>query len=242
MLAKPFAALAAAYLAVTGNARALVWLAAAAAAIMVAPVAWFGAAGWLEETRGYAETIVATGGRYRTMATNQSAVAALSRLDREHVANEVAGIDAPFVAGMTLELALLGAVLWWAARSRRLADEWGERLALAALFCVMPSFAPISWKSYFVTLLVPYMALVAALWTDRPRDAPAPRAAIVLVALSFALLLAPTKGLSRLALAYSNHLVSSLLVLAALVVTWLDLSRREAHAQDASLPAGAANR
>jgi hypothetical protein len=84
----------------------------------------------------------------------------------------------------------------------------------------MPSFAPISWKSYYAAMLLPYMALVAALWTDRADGDDAPRIVWSLFALSIALNYVPELHWNRLALFYSAHFVSSLLTLAALFLLW----------------------
>ena len=53
---------------------------------------------------------------------------------------------------------------------------------LAALFCIMPSLVPISWKSYYAALLVPYMLLTLVLWTERPADSPTPTLTLALMA------------------------------------------------------------
>jgi hypothetical protein len=85
----------------------------------------------------------------------------------------------------------------------------------------MPSFAPISWKSYYVALLVPYMALTAALWTDRASGKSAPKIVWTLFALSVLFNLATGNYLNRIALFYSAHFISSLLALAAVFALWL---------------------
>ena len=86
----------------------------------------------------------------------------------------------------------------------------------------MPSFAPISWKSYYAALLLPYMALTATVWTNRTDGQSAPRSVWVLFALSVLLNLATGNYLNRLALFYSAHFISSLLALAAVFVSWRD--------------------
>ena len=85
----------------------------------------------------------------------------------------------------------------------------------------MPSFAPISWKSYYAAMLVPYMALTAALWTDRNASHRAPILVWSLFALSVLLNLATGNYLNRIALFYSAHFVSSLFALAAVFALWL---------------------
>jgi hypothetical protein len=65
-------------------------------------------------------------------------------------------------------------------------------------------------------MLIAYMALVAALWIDRAEDASFPTLGWALFATSVALNLAPGNYLSRLALFYSAHFVSSMVAIAAL--------------------------
>jgi hypothetical protein len=92
----------------------------------------------------------------------------------------------------------------------------------------MPSFAPISWKSYYAAMLVPYMALTAALWSDRAAVKTAPTIVWTLFALSVLLNLATGNYLNRIALFYSAHFISSLLALAALFTLWLTSEAAEA--------------
>ena len=123
------------------------------------------------------------------------------------------------IVGMGLEVILVAAVSLWDWMS----DERGSvanRLALCGLFCLMPSFAPISWKSYYAAMLVPYMALAAALLTDSPAGRSAPKIVWTLIALSVLLNLATGNYLNRVALFYSAHFISSLLALAALFALW----------------------
>jgi hypothetical protein len=121
---------------------------------------------------------------------------------------------------MGLVILLVAAVSLWDAMS----DERGKfarRLALCGLFCLMPSFAPISWKSYYAAMVVPYMALTAALWTDRAAGERPPLSVWTLFALSVLLNLATGNHLNRIALFYSAHFLSSLLALAAVFALWL---------------------
>ncbi len=101
------------------------------------------------------------------------------------------------------------------------AGHFARRLALCGLFCLMPSFAPISWKSYYAAMLVPYMALTAALWTDRDGGERPLISVWTLFALSVLLNLATGNYLNRIALFYSAHFLSSLLALAAVFALWL---------------------
>jgi hypothetical protein len=109
--------------------------------------------------------------------------------------------------------------LWdWMSGER---EDFVNRLALCGLFCLMPSFAPISWKSYYAAMLLPYMALTAALVTDRTLGKSAPKMVWMLFVLSVLLNLATGNYLNRIALFYSAHFVSSLLALAAVFALWL---------------------
>jgi hypothetical protein len=120
---------------------------------------------------------------------------------------------------MGLEIFLVAAVSLWDWMSDAQEKSAG-RLALCGLFCLMPSFAPISWKSYYAAMLVPYMALTAALVTNRAADKSAPKIVWALFVLSLVLNLAMGNYLNRVALFYSAHFISSLLALAAVFALW----------------------
>ncbi len=220
ILIKPFAILAAIYIALRRRLAAPVWTAVAGAAMLAAPLAAFGPARWMEENAAYLRSVASMTDRYRLMLTNQSAVSAVARL----VHRWSRAYDAPGVSmavGMAIEAAVAAAVLYWIHRAERNGVEGsGSELALAGLFCVMPAVAPISWKSYYAALLVPYMALIAGLWEDRPPERPAPATAWALFIVSALLNFVPGRTPNRIALFYSAHFVSSLLALAALFALW----------------------
>jgi hypothetical protein len=85
-------------------------------------------------------------------------------------------------------------------------------------------------------MLVPYMALTAALWTDRDGAERPPISVWTLLALSVLLNLATGNYLNRIALFYSAHFLSSLLALAAVFALWLRSGSddREARMSQAS--------
>jgi hypothetical protein len=225
-LIKPFAVLAGLWLLVRGHFAALAWTVAAGAALLLAPILVFGPHGWIDQTEAYIRAVMSMTDRYQTMLTNQSAVAAIARLMSLGGVNAY-GPSIPTVVGAGLEIVLVAAVLWWdfVAReggglSGRLASRFASRLPLVALFCLMPSMAPISWKSYYASMVIAYMALVAAMWTDRADDSRMPASVWTLFAISVVLNLAPGNYLNRLALFYSAHFVSSILAIAALFSMW----------------------
>jgi hypothetical protein len=161
--------------------------------------------------------------QYRTMLTNQSAVAAAARLMVRFVDPTQAEGTAPFRIGMVIEGLLVGAVSLWTVLGAR-ADESrtvGDRYAVAGFFCLMPSFAPISWKSYFAALVVPYMLLTDELLAPRRLSAPAWALLVGSVLLNFL----PGRRLNRIALYYSANFVSSLMVLAAVALVALARTR-----------------
>ncbi len=219
ILTKPFALLAALYLLLRRRFAALGWTALSGALLLALPMVVFGTDGALAQTADYVRAIASMGARYRTMLTNQSATSAAVRILSANGAS-LMGEQGAFMLGMALELAMVAAVALWIKRAKH--DERGDRLALCAMFALMPSFAPVSWKSYYAALLIPYMALVSALWLDRPRDRRPPIAAIALGALSVLLNLAGGRRFNQLALFYSAHFLSSLSVLAALAILWRD--------------------
>ncbi len=220
ILIKPFAILAALHLAIRRHFGALGWALAAAIALLVVPIVIFGPRGWIDQTSAYANAIISMTNRYRTMLTNQSAVSAVARLMSLRSGADAETSAAATLAGMGIEIVLVTAVSLWDWLSEE-SGNFTSHLALCGLFCLMPSFAPISWKSYYAALLVPYMALTATLWTDRAAGESAPIAAWTLFALSVGLNLATGNYLNRVALFYSAHFLSSLLALAAVFTLWL---------------------
>src|SRR5271155_3769600 len=219
ILIKPFAILAALHLAIRKHFATLGWAIVAGLALLVVPVVVFGPHGLIDQTGSYAAAIASMTNRYRTMLTNQSAVSAVARLMSLRVGTDAETSPVATIVGMGLELMLVAAVSLWDWRS---ADRGNlaSRLALCGFFCLMPSFAPISWKSYYAAMLVPYMALTAGLWTDSAVGRRAPIFLWTLFGLSVLLNLATGNYLNRIALFYSAHFVSSLLALAALFALW----------------------
>ncbi len=224
ILIKPFAILAALHLALWRRFGALGWSIVAGIALLILPVVVFGPHGLIDQTSAYVSAVTSMTNRYRTMITNQSAVAAIAR-----IVSRAGSIDAetsatPALVGTGLELALVIAVsLWdWTSRHR---EGFAGRLALCGMFCLMPSLMPISWKSYYAALLLPYMALGAALWRGREHGRETNLAVAMPFALSVLLNLAPGNYLSRVAMFYSAHFISSLLALAALFTLWLQTGR-----------------
>src|SRR5208282_2838196 len=217
VLIKPFAVLAAIYLALRRNWAALAWAIVAGAILFVLPVIVFGPRGLVEQTVAYLRSVASMTERYRTMLTNQSAVAAVARLTVRFGDEATADGAAPFWIGMAFEAALVAVASLWILRSRP-ADDGdriaADRYALAGLFCLMGGFAPISWKSYFAALVVPYLLLVDELWKNRTES----RLAWALFIASAALNFAPGRYLNRVALFYSAHLLSSILALGTVAV------------------------
>ena len=220
ILIKPFAILAALHIAIRKQFAVLGWTVAAGIALTVVPIVVFGPDRWIDQTTAYATAVASMTNRYRTMLTNQSAVSAVARLMSLRISDAAETSSVATIVGMGIELTLIAAVALW----DWINDESANLtncLALCGFFCLMPSFAPISWKSYYAALLLPYMALTAALWTDRPAGERGPFAAWLLFAVSVLFNLATGNKLNRLALFYSAHFISSLLALAAVFVLWL---------------------
>ena len=213
ILIKPFGLLAALHLAIRRHFAALGWAVAAGIALIVVPIVVFGPHGWIDQTGAYVNAIASMTNRYRTMLTNQSAVSAVARLMSLRVGADAETSPTATIVGMGLEIILVAAVSLWDCDERCDRGNFASRLALCGLFCLMPSFTPISWKSYYAAMVVPYMALTAALWTDRTAGESAPISVWTLFALSVLLNLATGNYLNRIALFYSAHFLSSLLAL-----------------------------
>ncbi len=221
ILIKPFAALAALFLILEWKWRPIVFAAGFGIVLLAAPALLFGPRGALEQTVAYAQVVSSMTDRYTTMLTNQSAASAVARLMSLRATGAPASHLALYV-GTGIELALVAAVLLWYAMApddRAGATPRPHRFQLAALFCIMPSLVPVSWKSYYAALLVPYMLLVSTLWTDRPAERKGPAPAWALVVLSVMLNSISGDRANHFALFYSAHFASSLVLLAALAVT-----------------------
>ena len=224
ILIKPFAILAALHIAIRRHFSALGWAVAAGIALLILPIVLFGPHRWIDQTGAYLTAIVSMTNRYRTMFTNQSAVSAVARIMSLRVGADAETSPTATIVGMGLEIALVAAIaLWdWMSDHR---EKFVSSLPLCGFFCLMPSLLPISWKSYFAALLLPYMVLTSALWTDRPAKDRTPISVWILFALSVLLNLATGNYLNRIALFYSAHFISSLLALVALFALWRALKR-----------------
>jgi hypothetical protein len=228
ILIKPFALLAALYLAIRRYWAVLGWAVGGGLVLFLLPILVFGPTGLIEQTAAYVHSVVSMTDRYRTMLTNQSAVAAVARIASRFGGEAAANGPMPFWLGMGLEALLIAMVSAWMLATPASEQHKADRYALAALFSLMAGFAPISWKSYFAAMVIPYMLLTGELIEDR-RKSPA---AWVLLAVSVLVNFIPGRHPSRIALFYSANLLSSLLVLTAVGVLW----RKDDRTPMASLP------
>jgi len=235
VLVKPFAMIAGLYLVLRRRWSVVAWALVAGAALFLLPIAVLGPAGLIDQTLAYFRSVSSMTTQYRTMLTNQSAVSAAARLIERFGDPAQADGELPLRIGMALEGVMLAAMTLWTIASSR-ADRYrvptADRFLVACFFCLMPAFAPISWKSYFAALLAPYMLLTDELW-EKQRRAPA---AWTLVIISVILNLLPGRYLNRIALYYSASFVSSLIVLAAVAALAFD-DHRQAHGVDSNLGA-----
>jgi hypothetical protein len=212
ILIKPFAGLAALFLLLEGKWRPLLFSIGFAIALILAPMLFFGPRGTVDQTLAYLRVVSSMTDRYTLMLTNQSATSAVARL--MSLGTHGATSHAALYIGTGIEAALIAAVISWFLRTP---DSGPHRFQLAALFCIMPSLVPISWKSYYAALLVPYMLLTFVLWTQRPPNSPTPTVTLVLVALSAILNWIPGSRPNHYALFFSAHFVSSIVLMAATV-------------------------
>jgi len=223
VLVKPFALLAALYLSLRRKWPALGCALIAGAAMFVLPIFVFGPGRLGEQTSAYLHTVASMTTQYRTMLTNQSAVAAAARLMVRFVDPTQAEGSAPFRIGMAVEGILVAAVSLWTVvgAGADASCAVGDRYVVAGFFCLMPGFAPISWKSYFAALVVPYMLLSDELWVRQRLSAPAWALLVGSVLLNFL----PGRRLNRIALYYSANFLSSLMVLAAVALVAIARAR-----------------
>lgn len=213
VLIKPFAILALLFLALERRWRPVLFSIVFGASLIAAPALLFGIRGAIEQTVGYARVVASMKDRYTLMLTNQSAVSAFARM----MSAGASPAQSALYMGTALEVAMIAAVIvWYLRNSERGRDPMPpHRMELAALFCIMPSLVPVSWKSYYAALVVPYLLLTAVLWSDRGPESEQPAAAWVLIALSVILNWVPGTQANRLALFYSAHFLSSIVLMGA---------------------------
>ncbi len=228
LLSKPLALSGALYLLATRRWCAIVFAGLFVAVLLVLPALFLGPRRAAAETAGYVRAVHSMTSRYRRTITNQAAGAvafrALSRSGGDSA--RAARVASALGTGYAL-IAFLGLWAWLAKSELSAVDDLRRRLALGALFSLAPSLSAIAWKHYYVALIVPYMALLSALWVDRPAEQRAPRSARLLFVSSIALNLASGNALNHFALFYGAHLLSSLATLAALGVTAFAIAPRE---------------
>ena len=208
--------------------------------LLAAPILIFGPHGLVEQTEAYIQSVASMTDRYRTMLTNQSAVAWIARLELSAGGEAAAASSRPLWMGMGFEAVLIALEAQWIWRAVRTPGDEVEhdRSALAGLFCLMPGFAPISWKSYFAALIVPYMLLCAMLLAAPPTGARLRPKAIAYFAISVLLNFVPGRRLGNLALFYSAHFLSSIAAFFA-VATGIWRMPRAVEADGDASPAAA---
>jgi hypothetical protein len=214
ILIKPFALLAGWYLLLQRRWAPIAWSAVAGVALLGVPILFMGPSRAIAETADYVRAIAATGNRYPLMLTNQSASSAAMRLFSAATSSLSLGVAAALGTG--LEILLLIFISIRIVRARSNESSRSRMLALAALFCLMPSIAPVSWKSYYVALLLPYMAVLymavlSAFLESRIRVG---WSLWLALGLSVTLNFLPGRTVNHLALFYSAHFISSLLLMA----------------------------
>ncbi len=241
ILIKPFAGLAALFLLLERKWRPVLSSIVAGLALMTAPILVFGPRDAFDQTIAYLRVVSSMTDRYTTMLTNQSATSAVARLMSIGARAGAPATHAALYIGTGIELALVAAVVVWFLRAPHSEQRGGlrsHRFQLAAFFCIMPSLVPISWKSYYAALLVPYMLLTFVGWTARPSGSPTPTLTLALVAASAILNWIPGNRANHTALFFSAHFVSSMTLLAAIAgaASWwrryVDCRLRQSRAVD----------
>ncbi len=101
---------------------------------------------------------------------NQSAAAISVRLFAARHGRRRFSPGVAATAGFVFQLALSVAVVVWLLVGPSGANGPDSRLSLAALFCTMPAFSPVSWLEYYMVLEVPYMALTFIACLDKESD------------------------------------------------------------------------
>ena len=220
ILIKPFAALAGLFLLLEGKLRPMVFSIVFGIGLLLAPMLVWGPSRALTETEAYLRVVSSMTDRYTLMLTNQSASSAVARLMSLGAARGATPSHLAMYIGAAFELAMVAGVVIWFLRNPGGEPRVGtlpHRFELAALFCIIPSMVPISWKSYYAALLIPYLLLTYVLWTERPPNSPTPTLTLALVALSVVLNWIPGTRPNHYALFFSAHFFSSLALLVAVV-------------------------
>jgi hypothetical protein len=229
LLSKPLAMAGALYFLATRRWRAIFFAALFVAGLLVLPALFLGPARAASETMGYIHAVRSMTVRYRQTTTNQAVGAVIFRAMARPNENRSWVDQMASLAGGTYGLIAFFGMWWWLALAEvSVAGEVERRLALGALFTIAPSLSAIAWKHYYAALIVPYMALLSTLWVDPPAGFSTPRSAKFLLVVSVVLNLAIGDVLNRFALFYGAHLISSLVLLAALGIAY----RASASAQD----------
>jgi hypothetical protein len=163
---------------------------------------------------------------------NQSAAAIAVRLFATKHGRRLCGQGAAATAGFVFQLVLSTAVVVWILFQRSGGTERDDRLSLAALFCVMPAFSPVSWLEYYMELAVPYMALtfIACLAGEVDRA----RARTARFVLAAAFILNVSTRLFEPLLYYGAEYFGSLALLVAILA--LAGATKSSPAKDGALP------
>jgi hypothetical protein len=163
VLAKPFGVPVILYLLGRGRVRFAISLLFFAVALLWLPSVFVGAGYALHETAEYIRSLIT---RVPNLSHdlynkyNQSAAAIAVRLfattkQRGGRLSQSAAAKLGFAFQCALTLAVIvRIVLRWSSTT-----EQNARLSLAALFCTVAAFSPVSWLEYYMVLEVPYMAL-----------------------------------------------------------------------------------
>lgn len=146
---------------------------------------------------------------------NQSAAAIAVRLFATKDGRGLFSQGDAATAGFVFQFALSIAVIVWIVFRQSGAAGRDIRLSLAALFCTMAAFSPVSWLEYYMALVVPYMALTFI--AGPASDADRVRARIAQFILAGALILNLGTRLFEPLLYYGAEYFGSLAVLAALM-------------------------
>ena len=144
---------------------------------------------------------------------NQSAAAIAVRLFTTKDGRGLCGQGVAAIAGFLFQLILSISVVVWILLHD--ASRRDTRLSLAALFCTMAAFSPVSWLEYYMALVVPYMALTFIAWSDA--EATPASAKIARLVLAGALILNISTRLFEPLLYYGAEYFGSLAVLAAIL-------------------------
>jgi Glycosyltransferase family 87 len=226
-LIKPLSLVPILYLVVQRRLLVILSIVAAIVAFLCLPVIIIGTNYTAQQTNTYLKSVV---GRLSPDAEelqsdyNQSAAAVAARIlsgnqNRPGLLKESNAV----AVGTLFHFLVVALVFAWCRIKQTAYCEREQRLALAAIFCVIPATLIVSWLEYDIALIVPYMALTYVASSQREQNKK--RSFLAACVLCMVLVLNVSSRLFKPALFYGVPYFTSVILLVALVALVQESSR-----------------